>query len=69
MTTVGYGDMTPLTVQGKIVGAIAAMIGAFVVGMPVAIISNNFADHMNELEKKKFLNKELKKYEENVNLE
>lgn len=42
MTTVGYGDMFPLTGPGKIVGTATVVIGILVLAFPLTILSNNF---------------------------
>ncbi|CAL4200446.1 unnamed protein product [Meganyctiphanes norvegica] len=42
MTTVGYGDMTPVGVWGKIVGAMTAVAGVIVCSLPISIICSNF---------------------------
>merc|ERR1719235_2618327 len=48
LTTVGYGDMVPKTVQGKIVGGISAVSGVVVIAVGVAMISANFRDSYRE---------------------
>jgi voltage-gated potassium channel len=47
LTTVGYGDATPITVLGKIVGGFTMIIGLCVLALPVAIISTGFAQELH----------------------
>ena len=45
-TTVGYGDIYPVTVIGKILSAIIAMLGIGLVAVPTGIISAGFMEQI-----------------------
>ena len=41
MTTVGYGDMVPVTVGGKIFTSLISFIGIGVVAIPAALLASS----------------------------
>jgi voltage-gated potassium channel len=50
LTTVGYGDVYPITVMGKIIGSFIALLGIGMFALPAGILSSAFAD---EIQKRK----------------
>ena len=51
LTTVGYGDIYPITVAGKVLGTIIALLGIGLVAVPTGIISAGFIENINDDEK------------------
>jgi voltage-gated potassium channel len=52
LTTVGYGDVYPVTVAGKILGGIIAILGIGLVALPAGIISSGFVSAIGDKDKK-----------------
>ena len=46
LTTVGYGDVTPITAMGKLFGAIVTIIGIGTVALPSGILASGFSDQL-----------------------
>lgn len=44
LTTVGYGDVYPVTVLGKVLSGVIALLGIGVVALPTGIISSGFSE-------------------------
>ena len=44
LTTVGYGDVYPITVLGKIMASIIALLGIATIAVPTGIITSSFAN-------------------------
>ncbi len=46
LTTVGYGDVTPVTVMGKVFGALITLIGVGMAALPAGIIASGMTDQL-----------------------
>ncbi|MGB5245493.1 MAG: ion transporter [Woeseia sp.] len=46
LTTVGYGDVTPITVGGKIFGAMITVIGVGMVALPTGILASAYTEQL-----------------------
>ena len=46
LTTVGYGDVVPITPMGKFFGGCISIIGMGMVALPAAILASGFADEL-----------------------
>lgn len=44
LTTVGYGDIYPITAAGKLMSAIIALLGIGLVAVPTGIITTGFSE-------------------------
>ena len=46
LTTVGYGDVTPITPMGKLFGSIVAIVGIGMAALPAGILASGMADRL-----------------------
>lgn len=59
ITTLGYGDITPLTIIGKITSALEALSGIALIGLFLNALSHQYANEAQE-EERKVMRKELR---------
>ena len=48
LTTVGYGDVYPITGLGKLISGVIALLGIGLVALPTGILSGSFIEKINE---------------------
>jgi len=46
LTTVGYGDVTPITVGGKVFGALITVVGIGMVALPTSILATGYSQQL-----------------------
>jgi len=46
LTTVGYGDVTPITVGGKVFGALITVVGIGMVALPTGILASGYSQQL-----------------------
>lgn len=58
LTTVGYGDMVPITILGKVLGGAMAVLGVGLFALPAGIFANGFGEEI-KLRKIKRINEQV----------
>ncbi len=53
LTTVGYGDIYPVTPMGKFLGALIAILGIGMIALPAGILTTGFAKEIQKKHEKK----------------
>ncbi len=54
LTTVGYGDIYPITTMGRLLGGIIALLGVGMVAIPTGILSAGFVEHLSKKRRETF---------------
>jgi voltage-gated potassium channel len=52
LTTVGYGDLYPISTTGRIISIISSMVGIAIVALPSGIITAGYLDELKERKEK-----------------
>lgn len=50
LTTVGYGDVVPVTLAGRIVAGVTMLGGLMMIALPIGIVANAFAEEIHRRE-------------------
>lgn len=48
LTTLGYGDMVPLTPFGRMLGALTAVLGVGMIALPAGVLASGFSEQMRQ---------------------
>jgi len=64
MTSVGYGDLSPITIVGKLVGSACGVSGVLVMALPIPIVVENFGSYYMEMKKREVLAEKKKRLQE-----
>lgn len=66
MTTVGYGEIVPKTMLGRVIGCFCAIAGVLTIALPVPIIVSHFQYFSKSNEALKKVNKETLRASYNI---
>jgi voltage-gated potassium channel len=53
LSTVGYGDVIPVTATGKLLGGMVALIGIALFALPTGILAGGFSEELARHKKKR----------------
>jgi len=62
LTTIGYGDVYPITAIGRVIASLLAFIGIGLVALPTGILASGFIKALRD-------EKDLKQFEEEIESE
>ncbi|MBT8397645.1 MAG: ion transporter [Gemmatimonadetes bacterium] len=48
LTTLGYGDVYPITIVGRMLGGVFALVAILLIAMPTAILGSSFMEEMEQ---------------------
>ncbi|KAJ1722660.1 hypothetical protein LPJ61_005906, partial [Coemansia biformis] len=65
ITTVGYGDYTPVSPWGQVIACFTMLMGVFMIVFPTSIISNNFATEWQAFQRAQKLSDERRLHRRN----
>ncbi len=51
LTTVGYGDLYPISNTGRVISIISSMVGIAIIALPSGIITAGYMDEIRERKK------------------
>ncbi len=60
MTTLGYGDMVPITALGKVFGGFISILGVALFSLPTGILASGFIEQINEAKRSERAGKTVK---------
>jgi hypothetical protein len=66
LTTVGYGDVFPVTIVGKLLSGIISILGIILIALPSGIITSGFMNEYEKEKKKKKKEKEKKLFKQAI---
>ena len=66
LTTVGYGDVYPVTVLGKLLSGVISILGIILIALPSGIISSGFIKEYDKEKKRKKRNKNKENNKKNI---
>jgi voltage-gated potassium channel len=69
LTTVGYGDVVPITTLGKTIAVFIMMLGYAIIAVPTGIVSSEFSKNRKNKEQLKNQDEILEKEEEIISKE
>jgi potassium voltage-gated channel Shaw-related subfamily C protein 1 len=61
LTTIGYGDLTPITTLGRLFGSACVVTGVLMVGLPMTIVVEVFTNFYNHLRARSKLPKQRRR--------